>query len=1755
MGSKDTLDIRYRIIFSDAADYNQAQYMQGAVYWKTRDSAVYAAGTNPIIYRFPDSNFVTMKHPMQGWNDGDTLLALRLDFLGDSSVLGINSTNVISPTGPQTFYHKLQGTSMAAPHVTGIAALMIQKYDRNYLLPAGKPIHQGAFWNSSVRSILAHTAKDLIHIAGPRELENPDLYVHDLTHGSGVNALPGPDYATGYGMVNAPRAIAYVDTNLFKQDSVDNSQEVIYNFDLQNNVKEVRVSLAWDDLPGNPNSPLESPKLINDLDITLEDSSGHVFYPWVLDPLPQLPPFDPTSGRTNVPPDGLDPIDSADVKPAYKSVNSRDNLEVVDASSPSFLTKGRWKIRIKGTRVAMGTQHFSLVSDYPLERDTLVNYPDSLHFEFQVGGPITTSTAYRPDDSTVYFGSDSELHAFDVGQGVDRWTYTPHSGGPISNPVISGGRIFIRAQDSLYCIQDNGESAALVWARRLQPDDDSASIAGDTSTLYFVSGTVFAPAVDPQGNRLYVSSEYSFSRAIRIAGPPPWDSTATFWDSTISFGQVHKMWTFNLDGTLMDTALALEQLSAAPSAGAGGGFFVDFTGRLYKVSTNGNYLGSAHHMPAGVNNVRRQPALGPNRKVYVQSDSMIVAMDQVTGDSLATFASQRRILSNMVVDQNENLFLVAYVDDVSPRTALIQYSPSGLPEVIYTLADGLHNVGELSLGSDGLLYFILDNKMLVMNTLTEPPFEGSFQLGVLAESGHSPNIANRLMIVASGDYLYGYGVTTLALAAGWSRSGKDNTNGGFEGQSYPGFIPLGVGSTSSISSAGWNTNNTKYTLCSRGAGMGGNNDDFGFAYSYLAGNFEYTARIDSLSATAPSAKAGIMVLSDPDATEGLAGDAVNAFIWLSASNMSGFSRRLTAGSDAIHSASLGSFSQGSTWVKVRRIGSRIFGFVSFNNLHFTKIGEMNIGTGSLYVGPAHTSASTTTTGCAEFSEIARIDPLPAALFVVGSTSLTSADSVARAKLINLGYEVTTKDGVAVSQIDANGKDLIVISSTVTSASVGTKFRTVPIPVLTWEQAIQDELAMTGSVTNTDQGTTASQTQVKIVNASHSMAAGLSGNTTIYSSSGTLSWGKPGKHAIKIATLTSDTTKAVLYAYEQGTAMLGLRAPARRVGLFLADNEALQLNSNGSALFDSAVRWVTGPISPSAVFVVGNTSLSSADQAIKDNLEFWGYSVASKSGTAASTGDANGKNLIVISATVNSVDVGSKFTNAAVPIINAEETLFDDLGMTGSVTGTHRGPATSQSQVKILTGNHPLAARLTGTVTVCSADSFSWGKPNAKAYQVGSLAADTSKKALFAYEQGDSMVVGIAPARRVGIFFHNGAQSLTASGYALFDASIAWATGFRYPTALLVVGNTTLTASDSLINARLQNLGYSVTVKSGSGSSTGDAAGKSIVVISSTITSGDVNTEFKNVDVGVLNWEQALLDDFGMTGNVMGTDRGNETSQTQLSISAGSHPLAIGYSGTQTVFGAAGTVSWGKPNGNATKVATVVGDANKALIFSYEKGASMVGATAPARRVGFLLEDNSALLMNTTALNLFDAAVRWASEMVLTETASLTGNYNWLHRDNWDGTQNAYNGQAKVGAYFRGPSVAYDDEVLVKFDLSGISQVSDAKLKFHVSGGNSNGNQTTVLYKQTLSTSWNSQTVYYDQFCNTLADCPSWTTSLGSATVNSSSPGWVEISSSDLTTLVQGWLSTPSTNQGVVLTGNFAYWGYYIDVDSFQLILQ
>jgi len=200
-------------------------------------------------------------------------------------------------------------------------------------------------------------------------------------------------------------------------------------------------------------------------------------------------------------------------------------------------------------------------------------------------------------------------------------------------------------------------------------------------------------------------------------------------------------------------------------------------------------------------------------------------------------------------------------------------------------------------------------------------------------------------------------------------------------------------------------------------------------------------------------------------------------------------------------------------------------------------------------------------------------------------------------------------------------------------------------------------------------------------------------------------------------------------------------------------------------------------------------------------------------------------------------------------------------------------------------------------------------------------------------------------------------------------------GSPKPRVLFVVGNVTLSASDAMVKARMESMGFEVIVVAAAASQTADSILKEVVVESSTVASGDVGTKFQLVPVPVLNFEEANQDEYlGTTG----ADRGTSGGHTNVVIVNSAHPMAAGLSGTVNVYGTAQTVGYGIPTASATIIAASEITPSQALIYGFDTGALLVdgATTAPARRV-FMFPLDTFTALTPNGVKLWDAALSWA----------------------------------------------------------------------------------------------------------------------------------------------------------------------------------
>lgn len=320
---------------------------------KTAKNNLVVANANPFFNA--TTGEITVLAINSGSSQGPTDdFRIKPDIAGDG-------TNVYSPTsGSNTEYSTFSGTSMASPNVAGTCLLLQEYYNQlnsNYMRAA------------TLKGLVCHTAID------------------------GGNKV-GPDPVFGWGLLNAEDA-----ANAIKDDNdgtakideltLNNSGTYTYQFSSAG-TGPISATICWTDPAGATSSSpgnVLTPRLVNDLDLRIEDSGATTFTPWKLD-------------NTNV------------AAAAIKGDNNVDNIERIDIATS---VAGNYTLTVthKGT-LTNGSQAFSLiltganltlgVSDKLISNVTVWPNPtnDKLNLNFDSKSEKSTIRLYDLQGREVY---------------------------------------------------------------------------------------------------------------------------------------------------------------------------------------------------------------------------------------------------------------------------------------------------------------------------------------------------------------------------------------------------------------------------------------------------------------------------------------------------------------------------------------------------------------------------------------------------------------------------------------------------------------------------------------------------------------------------------------------------------------------------------------------------------------------------------------------------------------------------------------------------------------------------------------------------------------------------------------------------------------------------------------------------------------------------------------------------------------------------------------------------------------------------------------------------------------------------------------------------------------------------------------------------------------------------------------------------------------------------------------------------------
>lgn len=404
----------------------------------------------------------------------------------------------VTSTLPDHSYGTYYGTSMACPGVTGVLALLYQQYNN---------IH-GTLPNAGlIKAIACNTAQDL--------------------------GNPGPDYAYGFGRINARRAAQSVAQGHYWAKSVNMGASTTHSLVVPAGCRQLRVLLYWKDPAA---SDAAATALVNNLDLSL--SNGSMLYrPWVLNPL------SPSQNAT-------------------RGIDNRNNIEQVTIDAPAA---GTYTIQVNGEGITSGASQEYFITYELIQPGIQLAYPvggESLRPQSQTlirwdaaGTAATVNLEYTTNNGSSWSTIATAVPAL---QGWYEWLV----------PQIVSGTVKIRVSDGSYSGQSLANVSIMPTPTGLVALQSNDSIRLSWTTLAEASAyDVYILKNDAQTMEL-VGSTTSNSYAIKYTqGSMPWISVRAK----------------SSNGALSQRAVAIQPLlNALPTVA----LTSPLAGAVYKPSTN-----------------------------------------------------------------------------------------------------------------------------------------------------------------------------------------------------------------------------------------------------------------------------------------------------------------------------------------------------------------------------------------------------------------------------------------------------------------------------------------------------------------------------------------------------------------------------------------------------------------------------------------------------------------------------------------------------------------------------------------------------------------------------------------------------------------------------------------------------------------------------------------------------------------------------------------------------------------------------------------------------------------------------------------------------------------------------------------------------------------------------------------------------------------------------------------------------------------
>ena len=245
----------------------------------------------------------------------NSLVVASVDTVGTPDIFVSNGPAYDGRIKPELAAYSISGSSDAAALISGVSTLLQQAYQANTsnnILPS-----------ALCKAILINTAEDV--------------------------GNPGPDFYTGFGNVNARKALETLQNKQWFEDSISANETQTFTLEIPENIKNLKITIVWNDPPASVNA---TSALVNDLDLSLEYPSGNQnWLPWVLNSFPDA--------------DSLN-------KPAQRGADHLNNVEQITLLQPQ---SGTYSIKIQSFDIPEGPQKYFVVYDWDEANQFLWTFP------------------------------------------------------------------------------------------------------------------------------------------------------------------------------------------------------------------------------------------------------------------------------------------------------------------------------------------------------------------------------------------------------------------------------------------------------------------------------------------------------------------------------------------------------------------------------------------------------------------------------------------------------------------------------------------------------------------------------------------------------------------------------------------------------------------------------------------------------------------------------------------------------------------------------------------------------------------------------------------------------------------------------------------------------------------------------------------------------------------------------------------------------------------------------------------------------------------------------------------------------------------------------------------------------------------------------------------------------------------------------------------------------------------------------------